>query len=363
VKTPTYPDISVQEIECPKCHSKQVEHGGYRVRKLRTLEGIQEPKVLKLRCRNCKKHLRSVYPEDTPRASWYSQRVHAVMTVLSTHHVNEGCREEIADILGYPLTLKTHQGWQESRARRIEQQERQQERQQEQRQDGPEVASIDECKLGSSWAYTVTDTATDYVCTSALSERRNLFVVRDLVAEVEPKAVISDGCKSIEAGLHWFPKIPHGRCWFHVMQDVCRKVKKEDRPKLVADLQVLYENETLPAAERWLRHLMDCYDTTILMPLMNAWQSLKWWWKLPAMPLTNNTSEHLYGNLWPREKKRDKRSDTRKQAWLTEALWRHNHKPVDAGKSPFEAFFGLPATSTSLNWLERILPRPHTTFT
>jgi hypothetical protein len=62
--------------------------------------------------------------------------------------------------------------------------------------------------------------------------------------------------------------------------EVCRKVKKEDRPKLVADLQVLYENETLPA-ERWLRHLMDRCDTTMLMPLMNAWQQLKWWWKCP----------------------------------------------------------------------------------
>lgn len=257
------------------------------------------------------------------------------------------------------LTLKTHQAWQEGRARRIEQQERQQTL----GQNTPEVASIDECKLGGSWAYTVTDTSTDYICTSALSDSRNLFVVRDLVAKVEPKAVISDGCKSIEAGMHWFPKIPHGRCWFHVTQEVCRKVKKEERPQLVADLQVLYENETLPAAERWLRYLMERYDTTILMPLLNAWQGLKWWWKLDTMPLTNNTSEHLYGNLWPRQKKRDKRTDTRKKAWLTEAIWRHNHKPVTEGKSPFEAFFALPTKVSSLTWLEKILPRPHTTFT
>lgn len=359
MKTQTYPNASVQEIECPKCQSKQVESGGYRVRKLRTLEGIQEPRVLKLGCRNCKKHLKSVSPEDTPRASWYSQRVHALMTVLSVHHVSEGCRTEVAEILAYPLTLKTHQAWQEGRARRIEQQERQQTL----GQNTPEVASIDECKLGGSWAYTVTDTSTDYICTSALSDSRNLFVVRDLVAKVEPKAVISDGCKSIEAGMHWFPKIPHGRCWFHVTQEVCRKVKKEERPQLVADLQVLYENETLPAAERWLRYLMERYDTTILMPLLNAWQGLKWWWKLDTMPLTNNTSEHLYGNLWPRQKKRDKRTDTRKKAWLTEAIWRHNHKPVTEGKSPFEAFFALPTKVSSLTWLEKILPRPHTTFT
>jgi Transposase, Mutator family len=198
--------------------------------------------------------------------------------------------------------------------------------------------SIDECKLGKSWGYTLTDTATDYVCTSAVTDSRNLFVVRDLVAEVHPQAVISDGCKSIQAAMHWFPKLPHGRCWFHVMQKVCRKVKKEERPKLVADLQVLYENQTLPAAERWLRHLMERYDTSILAPLLNAWASLKHWWKHETMPLTNNTSEHLYGNLWPRQRKRDKRTDTRKRAWFTEALWRHNHKPVNA-KSPFESLW------------------------
>lgn len=359
MKTPTYPEASVQEMVCPKCQGKDIEHGGYRTRKLRTLEGIQEPKVLKLRCRKCKKHLRSAYPKDTPRASWYSHRVHAVMAVLSTHHVNEGCRAEVAAVLEYPLTPKTQNTWQEARARRIEQQERQKAT----RQDGPEVASIDECKLGASWAYTVTDTATAYVCASALSENRNLFVVRDLVAVVEPQAVISDGCPSIQAGMHWFPKIPHGRCWFHVILDACRKVNKDERPKLIADLHVLYENETLPAAERWLRHLMERYDTPILAPLLNAWQGLKWWWRLPEMPLTNNTSEHLYGNLWPRQKKRDKRTNTRKKAWLKEALWRHNHKPVGEAKSPFEAFFNLPAQATGLSWLNNILPFPQTTFT
>ena len=209
----------------------------------------------------------------------------------------------------------------------------------------------------------MTDTATDYVCASALSERRNLFIIRDLVAVVEPRAVITDGCKSIEAALHWFPKIPHGRCWFYVLLEACRRVQKEDRPNLVADLQVSYENETLPAAERWLRHLMDRYDRAVLMPLTHAWHGLQWWWKLPAMPLTHNTSEHLYGNLWPRQKKRDERTDTRRKAWLEEALWRHNHKPVGTDKSPFEAFFNLPAKASSLSWLDSILPKPHTTFT
>jgi hypothetical protein len=280
------------------------------------------------------------------------------MAVLSVHHVVESCCQEIAAILGYSIGNKTRDAWQEARVRRIEQHEKQQ----NSRKEDPEVVSIDECKLGNSWGYTLTDTATDYVCKSAVTDDRNLFVVRDLVADVYPKAVISDGCKSIQAAMHWFPKIPHGRCWFHVIVDVCRKVKKEDRPKLIADLQVLYENETLPAAERWLRYLMERYESTILAPLLNAWAGLKWWWKHPLMPLTNNTSEHLYRNLWPRQKKRDKRTNIRKCAWFKEALWKHNQKPLTNKKSPFESFFDLPAIATRLSWLNPILPG-HTNFT
>ena len=107
---------------------------------------------------------------------------------------------------------------------------------------------------------------------------------------------------------------------------------------------------------------MKQYHSTILAPLLNAWAGLKHCWKHPLMPLTNNTSEHLYGNLWPRQRKRDKRTDIRQRAWFKEAIWRHNHKPVQDKKSPFEAFFNLPATVTSLAWLNPILPA-HTIFT
>jgi hypothetical protein len=146
------------------------------------------------------------------------------------------------------------------------------------------------------------------------------------------------------------------------MKDVCRKAKSEQREKLIADLQVLYENDTLPA-ERWLRHLVDTYQQIILMPLLNAWHQLKWYWKLPSMPLTNNSSEHLYANLWSREKKRNKRTHIRKTAWLTEARWRHNQKPVQRKKSPFEAFHNLPSKASSLSSLYPIFPKPHTNFT
>ena len=64
----------------------------------------------------------------------------------------------------------------------------------------------------------------------------------------------------------------------------------------------------------------------------------------------------------PRQKKRDKHTDIRRNAWFTEALWRHNRKPLKNNPSPFEAFFNLPVKATSLSWLNPILPA-HTTFT
>ena len=357
MKTTPYPKASIQKIDCPRCESTEVEHGGYRKRKLRTVSGIEERKVMKLRCRVCKQHLKCIYPSDTPRHSWYSLKMHALMTILSVHHVVEGCIEEITELFGYPLDLKTRQAWQDSRVRRIEQQERAY----QPFVFEPDLVSIDEFKLASSWVYTVTDTSSSFICNYAVTDKRNFFVIRDLIAQIEPKAVIADGCKSIQAAMHWFSYIPHGRCWFHVMRDVAKKLEKNKRPELIADLQVLYETKTLPAAQRWYYKLMDKYDKQILMPLHNAWAQLKYYWKLEIMPLTNNCSEHLYAKLWARQRKRDKRTDNRRNAWLSEAVWRHNHKPIQ-GKTPFQSFFNLEANCHKLSWLEFILPKAHTTF-
>jgi transposase-like protein len=146
------------------------------------------------------------------------------MAVLSVHHVVESCCQEIAAILGYSLGNKTRDAWQEARVRRIEQQEKHQ----SSRKEDPEVVSIDECKLGNSWGYTLTDTETDYVCKSAVTDYRNLFVVRNLVADVYPKAVISDGCKSIQAAMHWFPKIPRRVLRIPCIQSFSQSIPKQD---------------------------------------------------------------------------------------------------------------------------------------
>ncbi|HHO55755.1 MAG TPA: hypothetical protein ENK21_05155 [Trueperaceae bacterium] len=168
--------------------------------------------------------------------------------------------------------------------------------------------------------------------------------------------------------MDWFSYIPHGRCWLHLIWDILKKLKKhankekeKQQIELLADLQVLYENKTLAAANRWYRHLLEKYDTEVLMPLHNAWPQLKLWWELEIMPLTNNTSEHLYSELWSRTRKRDKRTNYRRKAWLTEAAWRHNHKPL-YGTTPFESFFSLSPKTSSLDWLFSIIPKAHTNF-
>ena len=355
MNTNTYPNISVQNIECPVCKSENTEHGGYRKRKLRTLAGIVETKVLKIRCRHCKKHLKSIYPQGTPRASWYSTKLHGLMAILNVHHVKEACIKELSNLLSYPLEFKTRQAWQDSRVRRIEQQTK------EYLISQPEIISLDEFKLGNSWAYTLTDSASNFVCSYAVTDYRNSYLIRKLIAELEPRAVISDGCKSIAAAMSWFPYIKLSRCWFHVIKDITTKLKKTGRREMIADLQVLYENKTLASANRWYRFLMDKYPKDILMPLHNAWPQLKTYWQVNNMPLTNNTSEHLYSKLWARQRKRYLRTDRSKHNALTEAIWRHNHKPIKQ-LTAFERFFELKPNNNPLSWLRYIVPGGHTTF-
>ncbi len=357
MNTNTYPNISLQNIECPVCKSKDKEHGGYRKRKLRTLGGIVETKVLKIRCRQCKKHLKSLYPQGTPRASWYSTKLHALMAILNVHHVKEACIKELSNLLNYPLEFKTRQTWQDSRVRRIEQQIKGYQELISQ----PEIISLDEFKLANSWAYTLTDVASNFVCSYAVTEYRNSYLIRNLIAELEPKAIISDGCKSIAAAMSWFPYIKLARCWFHVIKDITTKLDRASRKEMIADLQSLYKNDTLASANRWYRFLMDKYPQKTLSPLANAWPNLKTYWQVENMPLTNNTSEHLYSKLWARQKKRYLRTDRSKYNALTEAIWRHNHKPINQ-LTAFESFFNLKPSNHSLTWLKPIVPGGHTTF-
>ena len=219
----SYPKASLLPIECPNCKVQQPENGGYRIRKLRDVGGVREAKVMKVRCRACLKHLCCIYPPEVPRAKWYSSKVEGIFAILDVHQVDEGCGNELAQHLGYTLKPETRARWQALRAWRVERLEH------EQQQADCEIASIDEFKVSDGWVYSLTEVASQAVLGYRFSEKRDEEVVRDLIAEHEPEAIISDGCKAIKAACEWFADLPHGRCWFHVIRDVLKNFKKDQR--------------------------------------------------------------------------------------------------------------------------------------
>lgn len=360
----TYPEYSVTEKACPRCGSEGIQSGGYRKRKLRNLGGIEKTLVKKLRCSQCKKHRGCIYPEGTLRHSWYSEEIHGLMTILSAHQTKEGCLDEVADLLAYPLTQKTRDIWQERRVRRIESSNKKLYI----LRDNIGITSIDEFKISKAWAYTLTDITSKFVLTYGIASKRSFLLVRSMLAKIEPKVVISDGCKVIAAALAWFKDIKVGRCWFHVIKSVVSNASKDQKDDLKWDLEFLYSCTTLPEAERFLRTLQDRYDITILMPLFNAWQHLKSYWKIPDMPLTNNASEQLYNAITPRRRKRDKRTTVRQQAYLAEIIWRHNHKPR-YGFTPWQHISNNSQKNrfNKQSWWRALIPgakkRGHTFFT
>lgn len=95
----------------------------------------------------------------------------------------------------------------------------------------------------------------------------------------------------------WFADKPHGRCWFHVIKEVLGNSAGEERELIAWDLEFLYTRKSLDAAEWFLEVLQQRYAREALLPLLSAWQQLKLYWLVDAMPLTNNVSETLYSAL------------------------------------------------------------------
>ena len=298
---------------------------------------------MKVRCRECFKLLCCIYPPEVPRAKWYSSKVEGIFAILDAHSVDEGCADEIAAHLGYPIKPQTRASWQALRGWRVERLVTKAEKE-------PEIASLDEFKVGGGWVYTLTDVASQAVLGYALSPKRSEEVVRDLVAEHHPKAVISDGCQAIRAACDWFADMPHGRCWFHVIKDVLTHFTKKERKGVAFSLRCLYEQDSLEDAERFLHFLVQRYGAAKLKALLKAWQGLKLIWLHPDMPLTNNTSENLYHGIWRRTRKRVVKADHRLTDWLKEALWRWNHHLIDE-KSPWQRF----SNQSSPHWLSSLL--------
>ncbi len=344
MKTHSYPKASLLRITCPSCGCERPENGGYRTRKHRDVDGVREVRVMKVRCSGCLKHLRCIYPPGVSRYKWYSAKLEGIFALLDVHQVEESCTDEIATHLGYPIKAATRSTWQATRAWRVD-------RLRQGRPSGElTVASLDEFKVGQWWVYTLTDQTSQAVVDAAPSESRSEEVVRNLIAEHNASAFISDGCPHIKAACDWFADTPHGRCWFHVIKEVLQNVVQEERELLAHDLHFLYTRTDLKTAQWFLGVLQKRYVLDILEPLLSAWSQLKLYWLVAEMPLTNNVSETLYSALWPRSRKRVVKALHRVSDWLKEALWRWNHHLV-RGESPWQRFTKQP----SKPWLPPLL--------
>jgi hypothetical protein len=270
--------------------------------------------------------------------------------------VPQACQTEIANIFNYAIVPDTRDEWQDTRTVRATRQHAQELEQIKVSQFEIKCGSIDEFKLGFGWAYTLTDTASQAVLGFKTNDTRAETTVRDVIAEFPPKAIISDGCPMIQAGAAWWADIPHGRCWFHVMQAMSKLAAKEpdaagvsERQRLTWRVQFLLSQSSISEAEGYLKILRAQHSPEVLEPLNSAWSQLRLHWLL-GLPVTNNASETLFNAVWARTRKRVVKVTQRAEAWLAEALWRWNHHLV-RGLSPWERLTGR----SSGDWLQALV--------
>jgi hypothetical protein len=354
--TQNTPQPSIR-ISCPHCQKFTTrESGGSYPRKNRHLNGIRIVRVQRYRCSQCHRAFPSAYPAGVHRSKWYSGVMQALFAVLNAHQVNQSCQNEIAQVLGYTITPDTRDDWSDIRAMRATQQHQQALQQLQESKFEIKCGSIDEFKIGLGWAYTLTDTQSQAVLTFKTSESRAESVVKDVIAVYPPKAIISDGCPKIEAGAAWWSDIPHGRCWFHVMQSMSKIAFREksadgtsERQRLTWNVQFLLAQPNLEEAEGYLKILRGLHRSELLEPLNKAWSQLRLRWLL-GLPTTNNASETLYNAVWARARKRVVKVVDRATAWLAEGFWRWNHHLV-RGMSPWERLTGR----VSEAWLQALV--------
>jgi len=282
-----------------------------------------------------------------------------LFAILAVHQVAQACVGEVADLLGFPVVEETQDSWQDTRAFRAEAVHQDHLKAVQDKKTAIECASVDELKIGQEWGYTLSDVESCAVVVYVISPQRDEIAVRDLIASCTPpvKALISDGCKAIQAGSEWFGDIPRARCWFHLMQDLARQcpIGQDEasglshKQLLLIRLQTLYHSENLSLAEVYLKLLKSDYSPQLLQPLLDAWPQLKLRWTMPEIPGTNNTSEHLYNAIWARQHKRVVKATHRALAWFSEAIFRWNHHPINK-LSPWQLF----SKQLSPNWLSRL---------
>ena len=195
-------------IQCPHCQQTTTrESGGSYTRKHRDLQEVRIIRIQRYRCSHCQHALPSQLPKGVHRHKWYTSLIQALFAILGVHQVKQACKTEIAALFNYPLVPDTQNNWQDTRAFRAEQQHEIEVKQLKQDKVEIKCGSVDEFKLGSDWAYTLTDTSSQAVVSYQQSSTREETAVRDVISVIPPKAIISDGCLAIQAGAAWWSDI------------------------------------------------------------------------------------------------------------------------------------------------------------
>lgn len=302
-------------------------------------------KVRRLRCVKCKRQVGCEYPADCPRYRWYSIRFQGIFAVLDSYRVREGVKEDMACLLQYPVCLETRLSWAATRCYRAEQL---------MAKENPHLLGQIEVGSVDDWVYGVGGRGFGYVyweglsgCPIAadLSEERGFERVRDLVADLPPKVMLSDGAAEIKEALSWLGRrLTHVRCWFHILKDILSRTAKDKQKELLSDLQALLKMNKLGDAEAQLWQVLLPKYKGVIEPLIRAWEQIKTYWLKPDLPKTNNVAEQGNARLWRREKRRNIRSKVRGLDWLSSAIYRVRHRPIQA-QSPWNRLTKLPSPS------------------
>ncbi|AEB11079.1 hypothetical protein Marky_2205 [Marinithermus hydrothermalis DSM 14884] len=328
-------------VPCPHCGATREESGGYRRRKLRTFRGIQEVRVKRIRCAQCKRQKRALYPEDCPRSRWYAISIQEHFLILASHRAPESVQNDLAKNLGFPLTRPTRLRWLRSagaRAKRLLQRENRLLR------GRVYWGSVDEWAFGrgpKGYGYLYFEAWTGCPLWGDLGHRRRYERVRELLWRLPPRlGVVSDGAQEVGEALGWLGRrLLWARCAFHLMREVRAKVDRKAWGEIREGLRVLrglgpgereafFWKELLPrwgkALEGWVR----------------AWEGLQeaWGAEVPP-PWTNNVAEVGHGRLWRRRRRRVLRSLEVGESWLMVGLYRMRHRRIGE-KSPWERLTG-----------------------
>jgi hypothetical protein len=163
---------------------------------------------------------------------------------------------------------------------------------------------------------------------------REFTRVRDLLSTFKADAILCDGGKEILEALSWLEVRPIAyRCWFHVVQSILVLTKKEDRKAILADLKQLLGYKVLGEAEAFLWDVLFKRWTSVIQPLISAWDGIRAWWSTRSFA-TNNVAERGNGRVWRRVHRRNIRSLACGQDWLVVGLYRVRHRKLRSkGKS------------------------------